>query len=325
MKKRRISAVFGAALLCSLVGIAPSASAAGPGATAPAYGVPSARPLHILLTNDDGWRGTGGSDTPLIVALRDALKAAGHDVVVVAPGTDQSGQGGRISAPPLQLTVAKPEPSVWTVTPGSPSDSVFFAFDQVFTNAKPDLVVSGINPGNNLGQAVNHSGTVNAAATALEFGVPAIAVSLQTSSTWREGTAVAAKSSAEYVAGLVQRLQDRSQHGALMPRGVGLNVNYPLLAGPVDPTTGKPGSVLPPRGARPTTLDTGVALDLGYTPTSGQAGQPGTYTIGLTPNDQAAAVGTDTRAVQDGYVSLTPLEADRDVDGSTESWLHRVL
>lgn len=126
MKKRRIPVVLGVAILSSLVGITSSASAAGPGTPTPA----PARPLHILLTNDDGWRGAGGSDTPLIVALRDSLKAAGHDVVVVAPGTDQSGQGGRFSIPPLQLTVARPEPSVWTVASGSPSDSVFFAFDQ---------------------------------------------------------------------------------------------------------------------------------------------------------------------------------------------------
>ncbi|SNQ48393.1 putative acid phosphatase [Frankia canadensis] len=321
MKKRRIPVVLGVAILSSLVGITSSASAAGPGTPTPA----PARPLHILLTNDDGWRGAGGSDTPLIVALRDSLKAAGHDVVVVAPGTDQSGQGGRFSIPPLQLTVARPEPSVWTVASGSPSDSVFFAFDQLYRNTKPDLVISGINPGNNLGQAVNHSGTVNAALTALEFGVPAIAVSMQTSSAWREGTAVAAKSSAGYVVDLVHQLEGKSQHGVLMPPGVGLNVNYPVLAGPVDPATGKPGSALPPKGVRSTALDTNVALDLTYTPTSGQAGQPGTYTIGLTPNDQPAPAGTDTRAIQDGFVSLTPLEADRDVDGSTEGWLRRIL
>ncbi|WP_237702899.1 5'/3'-nucleotidase SurE [Candidatus Protofrankia datiscae] len=281
--------------------------------------------MRILLTNDDGWRGPGGSGTPLIAALRDALRTAGHHVVVVAPGTDQSGQGGRISLPPLQLTVASPEPEVWTVTPGSPSDSVFFAFDEIFANQKPDLVISGINPGNNLGQAANHSGTVNAALTALEFGVPAVAVSLETPGTWQEGTAAAAKNSAGYIVDLVRRLETRSRNGTLIPRGVGLNVNYPVLAGPVDPATGKPGSVLPPRGVRSTTLDTNLFANFDYKPTSGSAGQPGIYTIGLTLGGEPAVAGTDTRAIQDGFVSVTPLEADRDVDGSTQGWLRGIL
>ncbi len=216
--------------------------------------------------------------------------------------------------PPQQLTVANPEPAVWTVTPGSPPDSVFFAFDEVLTNQKPDLVISGINPGNNLGQAVNHSGTVNAAMTALEFGAPAIAVSLETPSTWREGTATAAKNSAEYMVDLVRRLEDKSRHDTLMPRGVGLNVNYPVLAGPVDPATGKPGSVLPPKGVRSTTLDTHLFANFDYKPTGGLAGQPGTCTIGL-PLGGDSAAGTDTRAIQEGFVGVTPLDADRDVDG----------
>lgn len=308
---------------------------AGAGASIPSIGaqakpLPSSthhthRPLNILLTNDDGWRGAGGSSTPLIVALRDALKRAGDHVVVVAPGTDQSGQGGRISLPPNQLTVARPESDVWTVTPGSPSDSVFFALDEVFPDGPPDLVVSGINPGNNLGQAVNHSGTVNAATAAIELGVPSIAVSLQTLSTWPEGTAQATPAAASYVADLVTRLQEKARGDDLMPADVSLNVNLPLLPGPTDPSTGKPTSVLPPKGTRVTTLATGVALDVDYQNTSGATGAAGVYTITLQAAAGPSARRTDVRAVQDGFVSVTPLEADRDLDRSTEAWLRGVL
>jgi 5'-nucleotidase len=279
-------------------------------------------PLDILLVNDDGWRGEGGASTPLIVAMRNALAEAGYHVVVVAPGTDQSGQGGRISLPPLQLTVANPEEDVWTISPGSPADSVFFAMDEVFADDKPDLVISGINPGNNSGQAVNHSGTVNAAATALEFGVPSLAVSLQTRPDWAGGVAAATPGAVDYVGRLVRRIQRAADGGRLMPDGAMLNVNLPVLPGPLDPGTGQPGSVLPPKGERVTTVATSIEFGFDY---ANSTGAEGTYRIGFAPVDSQPARGTDIRAVRDGYVSLTPLEADRDVDPATRAWLASLL
>ncbi|MDH6436695.1 5'/3'-nucleotidase SurE [Streptomyces sp. SAI-144] len=98
------------------------------------------------MTSDDGWRGEGGSGTPYIVALREALVVDGHRVVVVALGTDQSGQGGRVTVPPATLEVARPEGGVWTLTPGSPSDSVYFALDEVLGGKPPDLASRGSIP-----------------------------------------------------------------------------------------------------------------------------------------------------------------------------------
>lgn len=298
-----------------------SAFAVVPAGAAPRDAEP--RPLNILLTNDDGWRGADGAQTPYIVALRDALKAAGHHVVVVAPGTDQSGQGGRISLPPTQLEVANPQPDVWTVTPGSPADGVFFAFDEIFAGDKPDLVISGMNPGNNYGSAVNHSGTVNAALTALEFGVPSLAVSIESRREWRGGTALAADSTAAYTVELVEQLQGAKQDGKLMPDGVGLNVNYPVVPGPVDPDTGQPDRVFEPKGTKATTIAGGLVFDPDYRPVSGKGGQPGTYTIGVrisTPEGE----GTDVKAIQDGFVSVSAMEADHDVDGATSGWLQNL-
>lgn len=304
------------------------ASGAGPASTtAPDLAPPSAEPepLEILLTNDDGWRGPRGSTTPLIVALRDALVAAGHDVTVVASATDQSGQGGRFSLPPLTLDVARPEPGVWTVGSGSPSDAVMFAFSEVYRDELPDLVVSGINPGNNMGQAVSHSGTVNAATTAVEYGVPAIAVSMQTLASWPEGTLPAAVRTSGAVADLVARLQEDSRRDVLMPDGVALNLNYPLRAGPVDPATGKPSTVLAPKRMVVTSLDTGSFLDVDYTPANGADGEPGEYRIGIAIPSSTPRAGTDVEAVADGHVSVTALEADRDLDRSTLAWLRSVL
>lgn len=161
-----------------------------------------------------------------------------------------------MTLPPNQLNVANPEPDVWTVTPGSPSDSVFFGLAEIYGEHKPDLVISGINPGNNVGQSVSHSGTVNAATSALEYGVPSIAVSMDNPVDWPEGMNLAAPDAAKYVATLVERIQRKAGNGALMPAGVGLNVNLPVRPGPIDPETGEPGSVLPPRGDRLTTLAT---------------------------------------------------------------------
>ena len=86
------------------------------------------RHLNILVTNDDGWLGNEGSSTPYIVALRNALLAAGDSVVVVAPNHDASGTGSGGTFTGSPLTVSSPEPDVYTVS-GTPTDSVFLALD----------------------------------------------------------------------------------------------------------------------------------------------------------------------------------------------------
>lgn len=110
------------------------------------------RSLRIVVSNDDGWIGPDGSSTPLIATLRNALAADGHDVTVVAPATDQTGTGTRLTfSSPLALL--NPAPRVWTVS-GSPGDAVFLADNVLFSGAAPDLIVSGINPGGNYTVAI---------------------------------------------------------------------------------------------------------------------------------------------------------------------------
>ncbi|WP_326013768.1 5'/3'-nucleotidase SurE [Streptomyces endophyticus] len=316
--KRSVRAVRAA--VCAAV-VAATVFVMGPAGAAPEPGAEASRPLNILLTNDDGWRGAGGANTPYIVALRDTLRAAGHHVVVAAPGTDQSGQGGRVSNRGQKLQVAEPEANVWTVTPGSPSDSVYFGMDELFPNGKPDLVVSGINPGFNFGALVNHSGTVNAALTGVEFGVPALAMSLETQPDWPEGTRLAARPAASYVVDLIELLEVRARHdGRLMPRGVGLNINYPLAEGPTDPTTGDP-RLATPQGTRPATIQGGAFLVPDFTPDNGEAAGPGTYTMGYGAVDTSADAGSDIKAIADDYVSMSAIQDDHEVDGGTRGWL----
>ncbi|SCL21247.1 5'-nucleotidase /3'-nucleotidase /exopolyphosphatase [Micromonospora nigra] len=246
------------------------------------------RRLRILITNDDGWIGPGGSSTPLIVALRDALAADGHDVTVVAPATNQSGTGTMITYPTVD--VANPEPRVWTVT-GTPSDAVLIGLDAVFDGEPPDLVVSGINPGGNYSSIVNHSGTVAAAIIALENDVPAIAVSIGGTSP------VAVKDRvAEYTSDVVAALARNARGRALLPEGLGLNINHPG-------TTSVAGTSL-------TRMDPNSYLRFGFTNTTGAPGQPGTYALTLGGPTGTPAPGSDWSALQAGKISITPINAD---------------
>lgn len=191
--------------------------------------------LDIVLTNDDGF------ETENIQALYAALVDAGHDVILSAPYLGQSGTGGQIAF--LQPIAPTAEPSEGGLLPagspgvgettlgaqqfyvdGSPAAAVLYGIDvkaPEIWGAPPDLVISGPNEGNNLGIITPHSGTLGAAVTALNKGIPAIAVSAA------NGNA----DEAEVVAELVVRLVDAldGPNGVGLPAGTGLNVNTPPI------------------------------------------------------------------------------------------------
>src|SRR5881227_1666051 len=130
--------------------------------------------MYILLTNDDGIRAPG------LVALYRALVAAGHEVRVVAPETVQSATGHGITmATPLLTSRVNVEGAFEGVAvDGRPADCVKLAINQLCGERLPDLVVSGMNSGTNVGINVIYSGTVAAAIEAAFLGLPAVAVSL---------------------------------------------------------------------------------------------------------------------------------------------------
>lgn len=129
--------------------------------------------MFILLTNDDGIRAPG------LVALYRELVKAGHEVQVVAPETVQSatGHGVTTSAPLLTCKVKVEDAFEGIAVDGRPADCVKLAINQL-CKRRPDLVVSGMNSGTNVGINVIYSGTVAAAIEAGFLGLPAIAVSL---------------------------------------------------------------------------------------------------------------------------------------------------
>ena len=176
--------------------------------------------LRIMLTNDDGWNAPG------IIAVYDALVAEGHEVIMVAPLTNQSGVGGRITFGGA-LTVTQPEAGKYVVA-GSPADATEFGLSVVYAGAPPDLVISGTNAGQNIAAATVHSGTVGAAVTALNDGVPAIAISTEISLTGATPPPPFVETAA-FLVQLLDELQDEADGDALMPLGVGLNVNYPIV------------------------------------------------------------------------------------------------
>ena len=123
----------------------------------------------ILVTNDDGYRSQG------IVSLAQALSAVG-DVVVVAPTEEASAIGHALTLRrPLRIEQIRPN---FYGVDGTPTDCVNIAITQVLSGALPDLVVSGINKGWNLGDDVTYSGTVAGALEAALLGVPGLAISL---------------------------------------------------------------------------------------------------------------------------------------------------
>jgi 5'-nucleotidase len=133
---------------------------------------PETAQLRVLVTNDDGV-GAAGID-----ALVEALQTLELDITVVAPATQQSGQGSNITDGPLTVTdttTASGFPA--KAVAGFPADTVIWAIDQKGIDFIPDLVISGANEGQNLGPVVDLSGTVGAARAAAIRNIPAIAVS----------------------------------------------------------------------------------------------------------------------------------------------------
>lgn len=183
--------------------------------------------LDILVTNDDGIASEG------LQVLAAALTAAGHQVTVVAPAEQQSGQGGSINTDVFGdfVTVVRTASNQYAVD-GSPSDAVNAALNVILTGDPPDLVVSGLNEGQNLGKlAANTSGTIGASLrAALGADIPAIAGSVGI--LFQEAGDDFPSTVAAYpgAAGFIVRLVERLEHvDGLLPGKVKLlNVNFPV-------------------------------------------------------------------------------------------------
>jgi 5'-nucleotidase len=231
--------------------------------------------MRILLSNDDGYFAPG------LETLAQAL-APLADVTVVAPERDRSGASNSLTLDrPLSV---RRSPNGFFFVNGTPTDCVHLAVTGLL-DFTPDMVISGINDGANMGDDTIYSGTVAAATEGFLLGIPSLAVSLA------DGEGAHFATAAKVVSDLVQRV---NAHGA--PGAVLLNINVPDVAaealnGMVITRLGKRHKAEPvvqsvnPRG------DT-------------------MYWVGAAGSAQDAGAGTDFFAVARRQVSITPLQID---------------
>lgn len=247
--------------------------------------------MYILLSNDDGYRAEGIRS--LSASLADIA-----DIVIVAPERDRSGASNSLTLDD-PLRVSKVDEKTYFVD-GTPTDCVHLAITGML-DREPDMVISGVNAGPNLGDDVLYSGTVAAAMEGRFLGLPAIAMSMsgEQPEHFPTGCDVARR--------LVSRLIEEP-----LPADTILNVNVPDL--PIDELRGLKATRLGHRHRAEPVI-----------PAHDPRGRR-IYWVGAAGAEQDAGPGTDFHAVANGFVSLTPMQVDltrRDQLDSLHDWLER--
>jgi 5'-nucleotidase len=243
--------------------------------------------IRILITNDDGIHSEG------IIALEQALSEIG-DVYVVAPASEMSGASHSLTlARPLRIRQI--DARHWTID-GTPTDCVTLALNRILpAEERPHICASGINHGPNLGDDATYSGTVAGALEATILGVPGLAFSLVASrdADFAESVKVAKQ--------ITRKAIDEG-----LPEGTLLNINIPKGA-PKGIRVTKQGF----KNARPVISE---HID--------PRGKP-YYWIGELREGFHAEGGTDFEAIDEGFVSVTPMRSDLTDHGAIEmlkSW-----
>lgn len=323
-RRSRLVALAIAAIAALVVGLL--AGTAGASSAKPPANV---KGLKIMLTNDDSVQGVkaDGSDGQGLYELRKALCAAGADVLVVGPWGQQSGQGGRITtdrATGLTVTEVTPpaayaddcagaagEGAVYGVCnsntacvagspSASPADTVKIGVENFLPSTYwpegPDLVLSGINWGQNAGMGVFHSGTTSAAVTAHELGLPSLALSEEFDLV---PCALQGVNCPKYVPGAaftVKLIGKLRGAGQLKPSLL-LNVNFPYLG--AGEKAGKPSLNV---------LGNGDMIAIAWTGSATKEG--GTYQLGFPADRLSTNKNSDTAALKANKISIVPLDGD---------------
>ena len=240
------------------------------------------RPLRILCSNDDGIHAPG------LKSLEKIAKALSSDIWVVAPETEQSGASHSLTlANPLrvrQITKRK------FAVSGTPTDCVLMGIREIMADTPPDLVLSGVNRGQNIAEDVTYSGTIAAAMEGTTLGVPSIALS---QAYGFEGRAKVKWATAEHHgAALISKLVEMG-----WPQDVLINVNFPDV--PHSAVTEVEVTVQGARDQNLTLIDT--RMDARETPY---------YWLGFQKRLSNPPEGTDLRAIYAGRISVTPLHLD---------------
>lgn len=235
--------------------------------------------MRILLTNDDGIHAPG------LTVLESLARQLSDDVWVCAPAEEQSGAGHSLTLhQPVRLR--EHGEKRFSVT-GTPTDSVNLALRKLFADKRPDLVISGVNAGENLGDDMTYSGTISAAMEGALAGIPAIALS----QAFREN-GPSFDATEQWGVRVLKALVD-----VPMAKRTLVNVNFPAL--PAD----KVGGI---RVARQGFHDYSRGSLVEATDPRGRP----YYWFGLQDAEHTLDHGTDLEAVEDGYIAVTPLQLD---------------
>jgi 5'-nucleotidase len=244
---------------------------------------------RILITNDDG------VDAPGLHALARAAHGEGHEVVVIAPMAEASGSGAAIGhlLHGAEIRYATREIEGLEDVPtyaveGPPARCVFMGFLEAFA-PKPDLVLSGINPGLNTGRGLLHSGTVGAVLAGADFGISGMAISVESGPSL---DAIRWDTACEVARRTLPFLLDA-------PRKTALNVNIP----------GRSFDEI--QGVR-----VGRISAFGPHSTGIEHVEPGLFRVVISPREIVLKPDTDTALVASGYVSVTSLVSPRATDAT---------
>ena len=233
--------------------------------------------MRILLSNDDGY------DAPGMQVLRNIAAKLSDDVIVVAPAKEQSGASRSLTLHD-PIRIQKFSDTEYAVE-GTPTDCVMMALNHLFKDSPPDLILSGVNRGANLGEDVLYSGTVAAASEGTLLGVKSIALSqciLDADQIYWDTTEKLAPE-------IIKKLLEKDW-GA----GTLININFPPV--PAEEVTGTEITVQGQRDLSNLLIDARVDARgrdyfwLGYRPSLGEPGE-----------------GSDLHAVSVGKVAITPL------------------
>ena len=240
--------------------------------------------MRILLTNDDGVSAKG------LEVLKDIALAISDDVWIVAPAQEQSAASRGVSLH-NPVMVRKLADKTFSVS-GTPTDCVIVALREIMLDNMPDLILSGVNRGQNIAEDIGFSGTVAGALQGMQMGIPSISLSQARGfETYNNGKANWAPAR-EYGPDLIQKLLDKT-----WPKNVVLNINFPDVKG-----CKVKGIHITSQGKRDFEMSN---IDKRTHPRGGHYYWL-TYKGGL--SDPVA--GTDLRAVYDQYISVTPIHID---------------
>jgi 5'-nucleotidase len=234
---------------------------------------------RILISNDDG------VEAPGIKILEQIARQLSDDVWVVAPEVEQSGASHSLTTRrPLRLTELSPRRYA---VDGTPTDCIVLAVKRLLRDDPPDLVLSGINGGSNVGEDLTYSGTVAAAMEATLLGIPAIALSQD----FADGEPIPWHAGERLGPDVIRRLL-----GQPWPASTLINVNFPAAA-----PNGAASVAITKQGKR--------AIADNLTEGRDPRGRP-YYWIGPVRETGDAEPGTDVAALIDSKVSVTPINMD---------------